>query len=158
VTAAHVAVYRAAGGTAGGSSVPDKITVALFNSNSEVLELLREALQVSGYAAVIAHVEEVKRGRLDMIQFVEEHQPEVIVYDVAPPYDSNWTFLRLMMSSDVMRGRAFVVTTTNKRVLEEIIGPTDILELVGKPFDLEQITDAVTRALETQRKKAASSK
>jgi CheY-like chemotaxis protein len=85
--------------------VPDKITVALFNSNSEVLELLREALQVSGYAAVIAHVEEVKRGRLDMIQFVEEHQPEVIVYDVAPPYDSNWTFLRLMMSSDVMRGR-----------------------------------------------------
>jgi CheY-like chemotaxis protein len=138
--------------------VSDKVIVALFNSNSEVLELLREALQVSGYAAVIAHVSEVKSGRLDMIKFVEEHQPEVIVYDIAPPYDTNWTFLRLMMSSEVMRGRAFVVTTTNKRVLEGIIGPNDTLELVGKPFDLEQITGAVTRALESQRKTAASSK
>jgi len=138
--------------------VSDKVIVALFNSNSEVLELLREALQASGYAAVIAHVSEVKSGRLDMIKFVEEHQPEVIVYDIAPPYDTNWTFLRLMMSSEVMRGRAFVVTTTNKRVLEGIIGPNDTLELVGKPFDLEQITGAVTRALESQRKTAASSK
>ena len=38
-----------------------------------------------------------------MIQFVEEHKPDVIVYDVAPPYDTNWTFLRLMRNSKVMQ-------------------------------------------------------
>jgi len=130
--------------------VSDKVIVALFNSNSEVLELLREALQASGYAAVIAHVSEVKSGRLDMIKFVEEHQPEVIVYDIAPPYDTNWTFLRLMRNSKVMQGRAFVVTTTNKRALEELIGPNDVVELLCKPYDLQQIVDACTAAFEKQ--------
>lgn len=135
--------------------VTEKIVVAIFNSNPEVLELLREALQTTGYAAVIAHVDDLKRGRVDMIQFVEEHDPDAIIYDVAPPYDTNWTFLRLMMSSKVMEGRAFVITTTNKRVLEELIGPNDVLELVGKPYDLEQITSAVTAALENHREAAA---
>ncbi|GAC1338283.1 MAG: hypothetical protein NVSMB23_05810 [Myxococcales bacterium] len=121
--------------------------IAIFNSNAEVLELLRQAMQSIGHAAVIAHVDDLKRGRVDMIQFVAEHQPDCIIYDVSPPYDTNWTFLRLMMSSNAMQGRAFVVTTTNKRVLEEMIGPSDVIELVGKPYDLEQICEAVTRAL-----------
>ncbi len=128
----------------------DKTIIAIFNSNPEVLELLREAMQSIGHAAVIAHVDDLKRGRIDMIQFVAEHQPDCIIYDVGPPYDTNWTFLRLMMSSKAMQGRAFVVTTTNKRVLEELIGPSDVVELVGKPYDLEQICLAVTRAMEGQ--------
>ena len=73
--------------------------IAIFNTNSEVLDLVRESLQGAGYATVVAHLDDLKRGRLDMIQFVEVHEPEVIVYDVAPPYDTNWTFLRLMMNS-----------------------------------------------------------
>jgi hypothetical protein len=67
-----------------------------------------------------------------MIQFVEEHKPDVIVYDVAPPYDTNWTFL------------------PNKRALEELIGPNDVVELLCKPYDLQQIVDACNAALEKQ--------
>jgi DNA-binding response OmpR family regulator len=136
--------------------VKDKIVVAIFNTNPEVLELLRQAMQTHGYAAVIAHIDDLKHGRIDMIQFVDEHQPDIIIYDVAPPYDTNWTFLRLMMSSHAMQGRTFVVTTTNKRVLEQLIGPSSVVELVGKPYDLEQIAAAVTAALEKQRKIASA--
>jgi len=124
--------------------------IAIFNASSEVLELVRDSLQQAGYQAVIAHIDDLKRGRLDMIQFVEEHKPDVIVYDVAPPYDTNWTFLRLMRNSKVMQGRAFVVTTTNKRALEELIGPNDVVELLCKPYDLQQIVDACTAAFEKQ--------
>jgi len=74
----------------------------------------------------------------------------VIVYDVAPPYDTNWTFLRVMRNSRVMQGRAFVVTTTNKKALDELIGPSDVVELLCKPYDLEQIVQSVNRALSTQ--------
>ena len=124
--------------------------IAVFNTNPEVLDLVRESLQAAGYATVVAHLDDLKRGRLDMIQFVEEHQPDVIVYDVAPPYDTNWTFLRLMRNSKVMAGRAFVVTTTNKRALEELIGPNDVVELLCKPFDLQQIVEACNAALAKQ--------
>jgi CheY-like chemotaxis protein len=97
---------------------PKARIIAIFNTSSEVLEMVRDSLQQAGMQAVVAHIDDLKRGRLDMIQFVEEHKPDVIVYDVAPPYDTNWTFLRLMRNSKVMQGRAFVVTTTNKRALE----------------------------------------
>jgi len=124
--------------------------IAIFNTNQEVLDLVRESLQQAGYATVVAHIDDLKRGRLDMIQFVEEHKPDVIVYDVAPPYDTNWTFLRLMRNSKVMQGRAFVVTTTNKRALEELIGPNDVIELLCKPYDLQQLVEACTSAMEKQ--------
>ena len=130
--------------------------IAIFNTNAEVLELVRDSLQQAGFQAVVAHIDDLKRGRLDMIQFVEEHKPDVIVYDVAPPYDTNWTFLRLMRNSRVMQGRAFVVTTTNKRALEELIGPNDAVELLCKPYDLEQIVQSVNHALSTQVAPAAT--
>ena len=129
---------------------PKSRIIAIFNTNAEVLELVRDSLQQAGMQAVVAHLDDLKRGRLDMIQFVEEHQPDVIVYDVAPPYDTNWTFLRLMRNSKVMQGRAFVVTTTNKRALEESIGPNDVVELLCKPYDLQQIVDACAAAFDKQ--------
>jgi CheY-like chemotaxis protein len=129
---------------------PGKKIVAIFNTNPEVLDLVREALQQAGFATVIAHIDDLKRGRIDMIQFVEEHKPDVIVYDVAPPYDTNWTFLRLMRNSKVMQGRGFVVTTTNKRALDELIGPSDVVELLCKPYDLQQIVDSVSAAFDKQ--------
>jgi CheY-like chemotaxis protein len=124
--------------------------IAIFNSSSEVLELVRDSLQQAGFQSVVAQVDDLKHGRLDMISFVEEHRPDVIVYDVAPPYDTNWTFLRLMRNSKVMQGRAFVVTTTNKRALEDLIGPNDAVELLCKPYDLEQIVNACSKAFDKQ--------
>jgi hypothetical protein len=50
-----------------------------------------------------------------------------------------------------MRGRRFVLTTTNKAVLEGITDSAelaDIHELIGKPYDLGQITQAVRSAVE----------
>jgi CheY-like chemotaxis protein len=138
--------------------VPDSAgkIVAIFNTNPEVLDLVREALEDAGYATVVAHIDDLKRGRIDMIQFVEEHQPEVVVYDVAPPYDTNWTFLRLMRSSKVMQNRAFVVTTTNKKALDDLIGPSDVVELLCKPYDLQEIVQAVNHAVSTQVTKVAT--
>ena len=132
---------------------PKRRIVAIFNTNPEVLDLVREALEEVGFATVVAHIDDLKRGRIDMVQYVEEHQPDAIVYDVAPPYDTNWTFLGLMRSSKVMQGRAFVVTTTNKKALDELMGPSDVIELLCKPYDLEQIVQAVEAALDKQEAK-----
>jgi hypothetical protein len=45
----------------------------------------------------------------------------------------------------------FVVTTTNERRLREIVG-TDrqVLEIVGKPYDLDQIVKAVEAATQSK--------
>jgi DNA-binding response OmpR family regulator len=122
--------------------------VAVINSNEDTVEMLRACLQQNGFTSVTtAHVTDIRNGRTDFLKFLEEHDPKIIVYDVGIPYEENWRFLQLLMSSDAMKGRRIVVTTTNKRVLDRLVGSeTRSFEIVGKPYDLQVIVDAVQKA------------
>ena len=122
--------------------------VAVINSNADTVEMLRLALQGHGFESVTAHIDEIKRGALDFARFLERHDPRAIIYDIPPPYEQNWTFLNLLRTSEAMRGRALIVTTTHKANLERLVGPTEAIEIVGKPYDLDQVVTAVQRAVE----------
>ena len=122
-------------------------TIAVINSNEDTTEMLRACLQNSGFSSVvIGHVTEIKRGQLDFLKFIETYDPDVFVWDISIPYEENWRFVQLMMSSDRMHGRRVVLTTTNKRALEALVGHTETIEIIGKPYDLEQVVRAVRKA------------
>ena len=125
----------------------DKV-VAVVNSNEDTVDMLQECLIGHGFTSVVTgHIEDFKTGAQDFTEFVRQHDPAVFIYDISIPYDKNWTFLRLLLDSESMRGRKVVVTTTNKLRLEELVGPTDALEIVGKPYDLDKIVSAVKAAI-----------
>jgi DNA-binding response OmpR family regulator len=129
----------------GGGSKP---TIAVFNSSEDTVELLRTALEAEGFQTVVGHIPDVKKGEIDLIDFINHHTPAVVVYDISPPYDANWRFLRLVRSSEPMQRRQFVITTTNKPVLERLVGDNEALEIIGKPYDLRRVVDAVRAALD----------
>jgi CheY-like chemotaxis protein len=118
--------------------------IAVVNGNEDTVEMLRDCLQQHGFSAIVTgHIHDFKTGQVSFPTFVQHHDPTVIVYDVSLPYEQNWTFLQLLLDTEVMRGRKVVLTTTNKNRLEELVGPTK----VGKPYDLDQIVGAVRTAL-----------
>ena len=122
-------------------------TIAVINSNQDTTEMLREYLQHHGFSSVvIGHVTEIKRGQTDFLRFVRTHDPGVFVWDISLPYEENWRFVQLMMAGEPMRGRQLVLTTTNKRALEQLVGPTDAIEIIGKPYDLDFVVKAVKKA------------
>jgi CheY-like chemotaxis protein len=131
----------------GRGSTGSKPTIAVFNSSDDTVELLRTALEAEGFQTVAGHIPDVKKGDLDLIDFVNHHTPAVILYDISPPYDANWRFLRLVRSSESLKKHQFVLTTTNKPALEQLVGETEALEIIGKPYDLRQVIDAVRTAL-----------
>jgi len=124
-----------------------KPTIAVFNSSDDTVELLRTALEAEGFQTVAGHIPDVKKGDLDLIDFVNHHAPAVILYDISPPYDASWRFLRLVRSSESLKKHQFVLTTTNKPALEQLVGETEALEIIGKPYDLRQVVEAVRTAL-----------
>src|SRR5262249_54116743 len=111
-------------------------SIVVFNSSSDTIEILKLALEERGYAVATSHVSELKRGQVDVIEFVREHQPVVVLYDVALPYEENWRFLHLLQSSEALKDVQWVITTTHRQRLRELVGdPGEVFEIVGKPYD-----------------------
>jgi CheY-like chemotaxis protein len=121
--------------------------VAIINSNEDTVDMLRISLEAAGMVTVSCHVTDIKRGKIDFQDFVRQHQPEAAVYDIAPPYEENWSFFNLLRTTEVARKMKFVLTTTNRDVLLKVCGECDPIEIIGKPYDLEAVTKAVQEAL-----------
>jgi DNA-binding NarL/FixJ family response regulator len=121
--------------------------VAIFNSHDDVVEMLRFALEQTGLIVVSGHIDAIRRGEQRLSDFVDEHDPAIILYDLVPPYDRSWHFLEHLRQTPSMQGRRFVVTSTNAQRVKEIVGGAEhVLEIVGKPYDIDAIVKAVHAA------------
>jgi hypothetical protein len=63
---------------------------------------------------------------------MRKHNPDVVIFDISPPYDENWQFFKTMRDADVMRGRGSVLTITNKnRVATEKSVPVAVIDVAA---------------------------
>jgi CheY-like chemotaxis protein len=121
--------------------------VAIINSNDDVVEMLRLSFEQAGFVVVSAHVNAIKRGDTNLADFVRAHRPSVIVYDLIPPYDWSYRFIQHLRETEVLNGCHFVLTSTNPGRAQELAKTSEeVYEVVGKPYDLDQITRAVKEA------------
>jgi DNA-binding NtrC family response regulator len=126
----------------------DQPCIAIINTSEEAIQLLQELMMDEGFATVTAYVPVFKRGERDIEAFFQEHHPQAVLYDIAIPYLENWTFFQeQILARDLLPATCFVITTTNRTVLEMLVGPTSAIELIGRPFDLDMIVQAVHRAI-----------
>ena len=133
--------------------------IAIFNSSDDTVEMIRQMLLSRGYAGVDGHADDVKSGKLDLLMFMATHKPDAMIWDIAPPYDRNWTFFKLLRTTTALVDCPLVLTTTNKQRLDELVGgDSGALEIVGKPYDLDLIVDSVVRAVEQRMAQVATSR
>jgi DNA-binding NarL/FixJ family response regulator len=122
--------------------------VAIFNSRAEFIDGLREALDREGLPTATALLAEIQDGTLDLVAFLEAHDPRVIVYDLPRPFERHWNFLRLLRQADALRKRTWILTTTDKRALDAAVGASGVIEIVfGEPYSIGEVVDAVQHAL-----------
>lgn len=125
--------------------------VAVINTSPDTVEMLRMTLERAGFVVITGFTFDIRDGRLDIDAFMTKHQPRVVVYDVAPPYDQNWRLLQHVRSLESMKDRTFVITSTNPKHLEQLAGRDHrIYEIVGRPLDLDAVVTAVKEALKSR--------
>ena len=120
--------------------------VAVFNSNPDIVNMMRFALERAGFVVVIGHVHDVRSGALDLPDFVRLHEPRVIVYDLVMPYDRNWHFMSHLRDSDVMHGRHFVLTAPNAPAMQKVVGTNEKIYEIVDDGDINAVVQAVREA------------
>ncbi|HEY7123425.1 MAG TPA: response regulator [Ktedonobacterales bacterium] len=129
------------------ASLPPRPRLAIVNTSEDLIEVLTTFFEEEGYDVASAIVRSFRTNEKDLKQFIAAHDPQVLVWDIALPYEENWSYFERVRQSPVMKGRRFVLTTTNEKRVREVAQPDEELtEIVGKPFDLRQLADAVKRA------------
>ena len=122
--------------------------VAILNTSPDTVEMLEEVLTRAGFQVVSGFIHDVRQGRLDLAAFMRQHQPGVVVWDIALPYDRQWQFFQEVKQSGVCGECRFVLTTTNAAEVAKIAGRDQFLhEIVGKPYDLGELVRAVKEAM-----------
>jgi DNA-binding response OmpR family regulator len=123
---------------------PGEGVVALFNASDDTVHMLESVLSVAGLTLLWCRFADVRKGHIDFGEFIQRHNPEVVIFDISPPYGLNWNFFATMRDHQAMKGRGVVLTTTNKQRLDEIVdADSHALEVVGKPADLERLQIAI---------------
>jgi len=125
--------------------------VGIFNTSQDTVDMLRELFEHKGFVAVSLFTYNVRDGKVDLDGWMHQHQPSVIVYDIALPYEENWRLFKHIRDSPACKNVPFLLTTTNVAQVRRVAGDAEIYEIVGKPYDLEQLLDAVSNAASQHR-------
>ena len=122
--------------------------VVVINTSPDTVELLRIVLENAGFVVLSTYTHDLREAKVNLESLVQQYQPRLIIYDIAPPYDKNWRQFLTTCTMPALSGINFLVTTTNARHVKEVAGQGQtVYEIVGKPYDLDVLVQAVKDAI-----------
>jgi len=112
--------------------------VLVVDDDASIRELLSTVLEDDGYEVVPAANGE------DALAVCARWRPDVIVLDLMMPVMDGWTFAKRLRERDDIP----IVVLSAANDLERHAKSVGAADVIGKPFDLDQLIPTVARAAE----------
>jgi len=117
--------------------------ILIVEDNEKNLKLVRDVLQVKGYATLEAGTAE------DGIKLAGEHKPDLILMDIHLPGMNGIDALRVLRADPATASiPAIAVTASVMQQDRKLITDAGFDGYVGKPINLKEFLDAVRAMLE----------
>jgi len=126
--------------------------VLIVNHHPEVVLLLEQVVNDLGFeSALLANDSDWQTdGYSALLAYINKRLPRAVLFDLPPPYEeAARTVLRLLRESDLDE-RQWIVLSTSPSSLELIEQASDA-SVLAKPFDLDELTELLERAVNPER-------
>jgi len=128
---------------------PPSRVVAVFNGTPDALLMLRVALEHAGFTVVPVLMRDIQDDVPGLEAILRGRSPDVVVYDIAPPYEAQWHALQLLKTTPPLSRCYFILTSTNRPQVDRLAGlDPQVFAIIGTPYDLKDVIQAVHGALE----------
>ncbi|MBP8294565.1 MAG: response regulator [Burkholderiales bacterium] len=118
-------------------------TILIVEDNERNLKLVRDLLQVKGYATLEAVTGE------EGVRLATEHKPDLVLMDIQLPGISGIDALRILRANpDTAAIPVIAVTASVMQQDRKMITEAGFDAYVGKPISMKEFLDAVKNALE----------
>ena len=136
----------------------DGVTLLLLNNQPDTVTLLSD-----WFGALGASVHDLRA--LDLCHHVDESRqllntirPDVVLFDLSIPYEQSWLCFKYLSEIALFGPAPMILTTTNRRAVDQIIGSTDAFEILGTPQDLWHLQELVEWRVTAKRAGATSTR
>jgi len=126
--------------------------VACIDSNVDITRLLADVLHLEGFRAV-PHVTPVRWEASSVVDFLSMLRPDACIFSVSLPYTESWKEFRTLRTA--VSSVPFVITATNLCALRDVVGAAQGDPILGKPFNLDELCQAVRGVLDRRESSAA---
>ncbi|HZC07932.1 MAG TPA: response regulator [Ktedonobacterales bacterium] len=123
---------------------PAKVRILVINDTQEILEAFRDILEEEGYEVLLYSF------AVTGIEDIERVRPDLIILDyIFGGERLGWQILQLLKMHRSTAGIPVIVCTAATRDVREITGylTAHDIQLVAKPFDIDDLLNAVKQAL-----------
>ena len=127
------------------TNTPQPPQVACCNHSPDLVDLMTDVLAYDGFRTApftVTHED----GPRPVIDFLHQTRPQACVYAISVPYRESWAVFQQVQQA--VPDCAWVLTTTDKRALDDLVGPSNVLEILGKPYDIEQLVASIRSVLD----------
>ncbi|BCS34906.1 hypothetical protein TBR22_A41320 [Luteitalea sp. TBR-22] len=122
-------------------------TVALLHVTPGLADGLRSACAAAGLVVSAAHLHDLDAGHFDAEAFLRQHDPVVVVIDLAPPYPVALERLQVISRLPAAQGRQLVVTAPDPAFVAASLDHAGrLIEIVGQHEDLGPLILAIKEA------------
>ncbi len=124
--------------------------VLIVEDNEKNLKLVRDVLQVKGYATIEATNAE------DGIRIANEQRPDLVLMDIQLPGMNGIDALRVLRADPATAAIPVIAVTASVMQQDrKMITDAGFDAYVGKPINLKEFLDAVKRALDRSKDQTA---